>query len=167
MANIGKATRLTEVMFCAYPSNFRDGEWPLHLPNLRILQLTGLSCDLPSAMTSCPNLQRFTVTGHEQGTLPLWLSSMTQLTYLRIGSRRLEQFPEHILQLSQLGHLLISNTPGLVLPRSLLQCAYWPNLTVLHINAGQDNVPLESQLIMLQLEILIKLHNVGCEVRFD
>ena len=55
----------------------------------------------------------------------------------------------------------------LVLPRMLLCCAYWPNLTSLHIDAGQDHVPLESQLIMLQLEILIKQHNVGCEVRFD
>ena len=54
MANISKATHLTKVSFMsAYPSNFRDGEWPLHLPNLCKLQLTGLSCDLPSAVTSC------------------------------------------------------------------------------------------------------------------
>jgi len=167
MANIGKATQLTEVKFMfAYPSNFRDGEWPLHLPNLRNLQLTGLSCDLPSAMTSCPNLQRFTVTDHEQGTLPLWLSSMTQLTYLRIGSGRLEQFPEHILQLSQLGRLLMSNTPDFVLPRSLSQCAYWPNLTSLHIDVREASVSLESQLILLQLETLIKPYNSGCDIRF-
>ena len=72
-----------------------------------------------------------------------------------------------VLQLSQLRCLLVSNETNFVLPRILLCCAYWSNLTVLHIVAGQDNVPLESQLIMLQLEILIKLHNVGCEVEFD
>ncbi len=168
MANISQATHLTEVTFMsAYPSNFRDGEWPLHLPNLYKLQLDGLSCDLPSAVTSCPNLRHFAVTDHEQATLPLWLSSMTQLACLRIHSGKLEQFPEQILQLSQLRCLLVSNETNFVLPRILLCCAYWPNLTMLHIDAGQDNVPLESQLKMLQLEILIKLHNVGCEVRFD
>ena len=52
LANIGKATQLTKLEFCVYPSNFRHGEWPLHLPNLRSLQLTRLSCDLPSATTS-------------------------------------------------------------------------------------------------------------------
>ena len=170
MVNISKATLLTEVAFTsAYPSNFRDGGWPLHLPNLRKLRLTGLSCDLPSAVTSCPNLQHFAVTDHDQTTLPLWLSSMTQLTCLRIHSGMLEQFPEQILQLSQLKSLLVSLIceTNFVLPRVLLCCAEWPNLTTLHIDVGQENVPLESQLVMLQLELLIKLHNAGCEVRFD
>ena len=117
MANISQATHLTEVWFKpAYPSNFRDREWPLHLPNLCNMQLTGLSCDLPSAVTSCPNLRHFAVIDHEQVTLPLWLSSMTQLMYLRIDSGKLKQFPEQILQLSQLRCLLVSNETNFVLP---------------------------------------------------
>ena len=167
MANIGKAMQLTEVKFIfAYPRNFRYGEWPVHLPNLCNLQLTGLSCDLPSAVTSCPNLRHFAVTDHEQATLPLWLSSMTQLTSLRIDSGKLEQFPEQILQLSQLICLLVSNTQDFVLPRSLLQCAYWPNLTSLHIDVTKASASLESQLILLQLETLFKLHNASCDIRF-
>ncbi len=168
MANIGKATQLTEVKFMyAYPSNFRDGKWLVHLPNLCNLQLVGLSCDLPSAVTSCPDLQHFVVSDQEHGTLPLWLSSMTQLTYLRIDDGRLEKFPEHILQLSQLRYLIVSSKLDFVLPKVLLGCAYWPNLTYLHIAVGQENVPLESQLIMLQLEMLIKPYNASCEIRFD
>ena len=52
LANIGKATQLTKLEFCVYPSNFRHGEWPLHLPNKHSLQLSRLSCELPSATTS-------------------------------------------------------------------------------------------------------------------
>ena len=167
MANISQATHLTEVWFkSAYPNNFRDGEWPLHLPNLCKLQRAGLSCDLPSAVTSCPNLRHFAVTDHEQATLPLWLSSMTQLTYLRIDSGKLAQLTEQILQLSQLRCLLVSNTQDFVLPRSLLQCAYWPNPTSLHIDVTEASASLESQLVLLQLETLFKLHNAGCDIRF-
>ena len=81
----------------------------------------------------------------------------------------LEQFPEQILQLSQLRCLLVTLIceTNFVLPRVLLCCAECPNPTTLHIDVGQDIVPWESQIVMLQLETLIKLHNAGCEVSFD
>lgn len=129
MANMGMAMQLTEVNFSyAYPSNFRDGEWPLHLPNPHKLELMGLSCYLPSSLTSCSGLRRLAVTDHEQDTLPLWTSSMTQLSSLKMCNRKLEQFPEHILHLSQLKCLIVSSKPRVVatviLPESLLSCAY-------------------------------------------
>ncbi len=172
MANMGMATQLTEVNFMyAYPSNFRDGEWPLHLPNLHNLELMGLSCDLPSSLTSCSGLQRLAVTDHEQDMLPLWMSSMTQLSSLKLRNRKLEQFPEHILQLSQLRCLIVSSKPRVVatvmLPESLLNCAYWPNLTYIHIDVGEESVPLESQLIMSQLRTLLKSYNADCTLRYD
>ncbi len=168
MTNIGMATQLTEMDFTfAYPSNFRDGEWPLHLPNLRNLELMGLSCDLPSALTLCSSLQSLAVIDHEQDTLPFWMSSMTQLSSLRIRNRKLEQFPEHILQLSQLRSLIVSSKPEVVLPESLLNCAYWPNLTYMRIDVGKESVSLESQLIMLQLRTFLKSYNADCTLSYD
>ena len=96
--NIGKATQFTEVKFMfAYPCNFRGGEWPLHLPDLCNLHRIGMSCDPLSAVTSWPTLRHSAVWDHDQGTLPLWLSSTTQLTHLRIDDGRLEQFPDDIV----------------------------------------------------------------------
>lgn len=48
----------------------------------------------------------------------------------------LEQFPEQILQLSQLRCLLVTLIceTNFVLPRVLLCCAEWPNPTTLHID---------------------------------
>jgi hypothetical protein len=168
MTNIGMATQLTKVEFMfAYPSNFRGGEWPLYLPNLRKLELIGLSCDLPSSLTSCSSLQSLVVINHEQDTSPLWMSSMTQLSLLRIRSRKLEQFPEHILQLSQLRSLTVTSKPGVALPESLLNCAHWPNLTYMRIDVGMESVSLESQLIMLQLRTSLESYNVDCNLSYD
>ena len=165
MANIGMATQLTEVnLTYAYPSNFRDGEWPVHLPNLRSLGLMGMSCDLPSSLTSCSGLQCLAVTYHAQDMLPLWMSSMTQLSSLTVHNTKLEQFPEHILHLSQLSCLKVSSKPEVVLPGSLSNCAYWPNLKDMYIEA-RGNVPLESQLILLQLRTLLKSNNAACTLR--
>ena len=168
MANIDMATQLTEVDFTyAYPSNFTDGKWPVHLSNLHNLHLMGLSCDLPSSLTSCSGLQCLIVKDHEQDTLPLWMSSMTQLSSLNISIRQLEQFPEHILQLSQLRCLVVSSKPEVVLPESLWNCAHWPHLMYMHIHVPEESVSLESQLILLQLRALLKSYNVDCTLRYD
>ena len=167
MANIGVAMQVTEVSFMyAYPSNFRDGEWLVHLPNLRNLELMGMSCDLPSSLTSCSGLQHLAVTYHEQDMLPLWMSSMTQLSSLKIHNTKLEQFPEHVLQLSQLSRLSVLSNPEeeVLLPSGLLNCAYWPNLKHVYIE-GKGNVPLESQLILLQLRSLLQSNNADCTFR--
>ena len=37
----------------------------------------------------------------------------------------------------------------------------------MHIDIGQESVPLESQLIMLQLRTLLKSYNAHCFLRYD
>ena len=170
MMNLEMACQLTQLkLLDTYPSNFRaNTDWPVHLPHLESLSLTWMVHDLPSALTSCPGLRYLDLSHYQQKVLPLWLSSMTQLTLLDLIEGRLTAFPEHILQLSQLRGLHMANRPAFLLSKSVLQFAHWPNLLTLHITGSDDDrtVPLESQLIILQLHRLLKTNNKHCQLYF-
>ena len=169
MMNLEMACQLTQLkLLDRYPSNFRaDTDWPVHLRHLESLSLTWMVHDLPLALTSCPGLRYLDLSHYQQKVLPLWLSSMTQLTLLDLMAGRLTQFPEHILQLSQLRRLHMTNRPAFLLSKSVMGFAHWPNLLTLRFTSVDDEtVPLESQLIILQLHRLLKTNNKHCQLHY-
>ncbi len=175
MENLSAATKLREVQFLdAYPSNFASGGWPISLPHLTMVRLTGLHGDLPAQLASYPALREFVLTRYQQSSLPAWLSCMTQLTSLTISYGKLTHFPRDILQLSQLRQLIMPNSPTFSLTRDMLCLAHWPALPLVRINTATESDEdsadedlefcLESQLLLLELKGTLKSYKPHCNL---
>jgi len=160
MSNLSCASLLVTLDFESFhPSNLRQGEWPLCMPELKVVRLTGLDCQPPQQLRKYPNLCDLDLCGLEQSDLPAWFAELTQITSLQLSGSSLTAFPSALSQLSQLCRLYLSDiVPPMVIGPEIATILKWKYLK--HINFATEHYSLDSQLYLLEVYHQLKSRNV-------
>ena len=140
MHNLQMAVQLTSLeLACADPDNLREGGWPQTMPCLSDLTLHSLLCCPPAQLQFYPMLRRLDLSHIEVDALPDWMSNLTQLQHLSLSFGMFEQgFPQIVLELSQLQTLDLQLMRSSALPEKVVECAAWPNLSILNLQMGHS-----------------------------
>ena len=168
LRNLTFATRLEKMsLSSAFPQNIEQ------VSSSALSFLTCLQCVSPDrallqTITLCSSLQILHVFCYQQTTLPSTFSLLTQLKGLILSGCCFAQFPICLLHMSQLESLRVScNQPAFHLCGSILGLAKWPNLKSLDIgDCWQSQFPVESQLLLGQLQKQLRGCNSSCKLNF-
>ncbi len=156
------ASRLVSLEFDAFhPSNLRQGDWPLCMPELQKVALRQLDCQPPQQLCKYPNLRELNLWGLVQSDLPAWFAELTQITSLLLSCSKLTAFPAAIVQLSQLCTLRIRDIePPMVIGPEITSILKWKRLRMIDLTA--DGYSLDSQLYLL--EVYYQLKSAGVQI---
>ncbi len=168
LRNLTFATHLEKMsLYSASPQNIEKANLSA-FPFLTRLQVSTPKCAVLQALSLCSSLQRLYLSDYKQTMLPSTFSLLTQLKVLSISGCSFAQFPACLLHLSQLESLCVScNQPAFHLSGSILGLAKWPNLKSLDISdCWQSRFPVESQLLLGQLQKQLKDCNSSCKFNF-
>ena len=162
MSNLSCASRLAILEITSvYPSNLRQGDWPLCMPELRVVALRQLDCQLPQQLCKYPNLRDLNLWGLVRSDLPGWFAELTQITSLLLSCSKFTAFPAAIIQLSQLCTLCIKDIePPMVIGPDITSITKWKRLRVIDLTA--DGYSLDSQLYLL--EVYYQLKSAGVQI---
>ena len=166
MKNFGAAQGLSSLeLHHAYPSNLTPASWPMEMPCLQEIKLNGPGNVSPQWM-AYSHLQCLSLARYQEASLPEWFSGMTPLKTLTLFNCVLGQFPENVLQLTQLESLCLSNNvPAFVFSDNVLCIAFWPHLRSFLLEAGLSApFSLESKMILLQLKQRLHQFNPMCNM---
>lgn len=138
------------------PENLQGDMWPEASPCLNHLVLLNLECSPPSQLLLYPKLRRLDLSYIETDTLPEHFTGLTQLEHLVLQSCDLRLgSPQAVLALSQLHTLVMVTEDVTILPEKLLECASWPNLSLLRLAHGHPTFGFmysaDSHLVLLLL----------------
>ncbi len=168
LRNLASATHLEKMsLYSASPQNIEHIHL-LALPFLTQVQLMHPDCALLQTLSLSSSLQYLCVSGYQQPTLPSRFSLLTQLKSLIISQCNFAELPDCLLHLSQLEMLgIYCSTPVLQLSDSILGLAKWPNLKSLDIvDCSQSQLPVESQLLLGQLQEQLRDCTSSCKFSF-
>ena len=155
-------------LYGASPQNVEQANLSA-LSSLTCLQCMGPNRALLQALSLCSSLQSLYVSNFKQTRLPSTFSLLTQLKVLIISECSFAEFPACLLHLSQLECLCVScNQPAFHLSGSILGLAKWPNLKSLDVSdCLQARFPVESQLLLGQLQKQLRECSSSCKCRFS
>ncbi len=162
MSNLSCASRLVTLEITSvYPSNLRQGDWPLCMPELQVVALKELDCQPPQQLCRYPKLRDLDLWGLVQSDLPAWFAELTQITSLLLSCSKLTAFLAAIIQLSQLCTLCIRDIePPMVIGPDITSISKWKRLRVIDLTA--DGYSLDSQLYLL--EVYYQLKSAGVQI---
>jgi len=169
LRNLTLATCLEKMsLYGASPQNIEQANLSA-LSSLTCMQCMGPNRALLQALSLCSSLQSLYVSNFKQTRLPSTFSLLTQLKVLIISECSFAKFPACLLHLSQLECLCVScNQPAFHLSGSILGLARWPNLKSLDVSdCLQARFPVESQLLLGQLQKQLRECNSSCKCRFS
>ncbi len=162
MSNLSCASRLVTLEITSvYLSNLRQGDWPLCMPELRVVALKELDCQPPQQLCRYPKLRDLDLWGLVQSDLPAWFAELTQITSLLLSCSKLTAFPAAIIQMSQLCTLCIRDIePPMVIGPEITSILKWKRLRLIDLTA--DGYGLDSQLYLL--EVYYQLKSAGVQI---
>lgn len=129
--------------------------WRFSMPSLSHVGSWNSSRPLPAGVLLWPKLQHLEISCIEFCGMYDWVTGLTSLQSLVMHDCSFEFFPDPVLAMSQLHVLSFANmerpTMG-GLPEKLMECASWPNLSVLDLTLEPGcEWDLESHVIVLLL----------------
>jgi len=160
MSNLSCASRLVTLDFDSiHPSNLRQGDWPLCMPELQVVVLRGLNCQPPQQLCKYPNLRDLDLSGLGQPDLPALFAELTQITSLQLSWSDLTAFPSALIQPSQLCRLHLNDiVPPMVIGPEIASILKWKSLKQIDLTAGDYS--LDSQLYLLEVYHHLKSRNI-------
>ena len=162
MSNLSYASRLVTLTFDSFhPSNLRQGDWPLCMPELQEVALRELDCQPPQQLCKYPELRDLDLFGLRQSDLPAWFAELTQITSLQLSCSKLTAFPLALVQLSQLCRLHLEFiVPPMVIGPEISSILQWKFLQVINLTPHHVPYSLDSQLYLLEVFDQLKSRNV-------
>ena len=162
MSNLSCASRLVTLDIDSFhPSNLRQGDWPLCMPELQVVALRELDCQPPQQLYGYPKLRDLDLFGLRQSDLPAWFAELTQITSLQLSCSKLTAFPSALIQLSQLCTLhLEAIVPPMVIGPEITSILEWKFLQVINLMPLHVPYSLDSQLYLLEVFHQFKSRNV-------
>jgi len=164
MSNLSCASLLVTLEFISiHPSNLRQGDWPLCMPELELVALQELDCQPPQQLCNYPKLRDLDLSDLRQPDLPAWFAELTQITSVQLSGSKLTAFPMAIIQLSQLCSLFMDGiVPPMVIGPEIASILQWKSLKQIDLTAGDYS--LDSQLYLLEVYHQLKSRNVRMEL---
>ncbi len=152
MSNLSCASRLVTLCFNSfYPSNLRQGDWPLCMLELQAVTLMDLDCQPPQQLCQYPKLRNLDLFGLVQSDLPAWFAELTQITSLRLTCSKLTAFPSAIIQLLHLCTLHLDNIePPMVIGLEISSILNWKFLQDIDLSPHEGPYSLDFQLYLLE-----------------
>ncbi len=163
MSNLSCASCLVTLKFISiHPSNLRQGDWPLCMPELEVGVLREMD-QLPQQLCNDPKLCDLDLSDFRQPDLPAWFAELTQITSLQLSGSTLTAFPMAIIQLSQLCSLFMDGiVPPMVIGPEIASILQWKSLKQIDLTASDYS--LDSQLYLLEVYHQLKSRNVRMEL---
>ena len=152
LQNLHEAKNVKQIEISAKPGIMHAVSWSTALPHLQRLAVCKVTHRymLPDEWQHYTQLRRLWLPDYE-GSLPVWFSTLQQLTFLSMPDARMDGIPESLFQLSQLKHLDLNRFQGL-LTMPIVKLADLPQLTYLRFGKLKHTVPHYEHAVLLDLE---------------
>ena len=169
VSNLSYACQLTKLDMQSFAPKINSHDWPKSLCHLQFVTMRSVQLPLPSHLADWAELQQLDLSMSKIGPLLTWFSGMTQLTMLTLDHTDITNFPQSIMNLSQLQDLSMAYIePPMVLRGEILGFSKWPGLKLLDLSVetySWSGYDLDSKLNLLELQAQLSLSNSGCKLK--